>query len=161
MPDKTDGQDRIYVNIGEEEAVSVFRCILQWAEANHLPATVKVINSPARYDRHDPLIAYFPRASIQVLQSSLVNEILSLDLPLRKSTPAFTCKIQNGISWAQDPASDGLGAALGFGMHRCSVIARGLERGRLADVNQFEQLMLNEWVSAGLNLDKPHLSPAK
>lgn len=161
IPDKTSGQDRVYVNIEEKEAVPVFRGILQWAETNHLPAIVKVINSPARYARYDTLIAYFPRASIQGLRSSLVKEILSLDLPLRKSTPAFTCKIRNGISWAQDPTSDGLGTALGFGMHRCSVIASGLEQGRLTGVDQFEHMMLNEWVSTGLDLNKPHLSPAR
>lgn len=160
-PDKTDGQDRFYVNIDEEAAVPVFQCILQWAGENHLPATVKVINSPNRYARRDPLIAYFSRTSIQDLQKSLVNEILSLDLPLRKSVPAFTCKIRQGISWAQDPASDGLGTGLGFGMHRCSVIARGLERSRLAGTDQFEHLLVDEWVSTGLDLDKPHLSPVK
>ncbi len=161
VPDKAGGQDRVYFNIAVNGAVPVFRFILQWAEANHLPAFVKVLNSPTRYARRDTLVAYFPRTSIQDLQQSLVNEIMSLDPPLRKPVPEFTCKIRRGISWAQDPASDGLGTALGFGMHRCSVIARGLARGKLAGSDQFEHLIVDEWVSTGLDPDKPHLSPVK
>ena len=161
IPDKNVGRDRFYVNMEEDAAVPVFRCILLWAGANDLPAIVKILNSPAHYTRRDTLIAYFPRASIQDLQESFVNEILSLDPPLKKSIPAFTRKIRNGISWAQDPASDGLGTGVGFGMHRCSVIARGLERARLAATDQFKHMIVDEWVATGLDLDNPHLSPAR
>lgn len=159
-PGKEEKLDRVYFNVGVKSAPYLFGWIFRWADARALPVTVKVINAPDNYDRRDCLVAYFPRDEFEKCREILTEEATGLELSWGCSVPAFTRKMHPGIAWAQDPGSVGTGQR-GFGMHRCAVIANGLNRSRKEGRQSLQQGIVQEWEKAGLDLDRPHLSPVQ
>lgn len=159
-PGKDEKLDRVYFNVDVTSAPVLFGWILRWADARALAVTVKVINAPDNYDRRDCLVAYFPRDEFEKCREILGEEAARLELSWGCSVPAFTRKMHTGIAWAQDPGSFGAGQR-GFGMHRCTVVANGLNRSGKAGPQTLQQGILQEWERAGLDLDRPHLSPAQ
>lgn len=152
--------DRVYFNVDVNSAPKLFGWILRWADARALPVTIKAINAPENYDRRDCLVAYFPRARFHDFRALLGEEVAGLDLSFQPDIPAFTCKMHRGIAWAQDPGSKGAGIR-SFGMHRCTVIANGLNRGRMSGTQALQEGIRQEWDKVGLDLDRPYLSPVQ
>lgn len=155
--------DRLYVNVAACDADRVMGRVLLWASKNGLNAIAKVANNRSSYDRSDPFVAYFPRAQFRPQRAALIAELMSRHYRLRPVVPAFTCCLGEGLSWAEDPASDGLGH-VGFGMHRCSFIARALDftrKNQCSNPGDIEKEVLLFLQNAGLDVDCPHRSPSR
>jgi hypothetical protein len=161
--DHTTPLDRVYVNVSSTTASDMLALVLEWGEEQQLPMTVKVVNDETNYDRCDTFVAYLPRVEFRASQASLYDEINSSQHELRLTTPAFTKRISPGLAWAEDPETDGFGRS-SFGMHRCSLIARAIEKSRITgklSCDDLECSILEAWNDFGLDLDQPHLSPQK
>lgn len=157
------GINRLYVNIGVDDAPTAMRGFLALAGDLGLPMTVKVANAPLSYDRCDTLVVYLCRADFDAHSSALQEWMRPSGCRLRERVPAFTATLAPGFAWAEDPASDGL-EQQSFGMHRCRVIGTALagsERsGRQAPADLMD-LMVEAWQAAGLDLAHPYLSPRR
>lgn len=151
--------DRLYVNVSQRSAPQLLGTMISWASRQNMAATIKVANAAGGFSRRDTLVAYMPREAFRPQRQALIKAILGNEPQLRAGTPAFTEYLRDGISWAEDPISDGCGPT-GFGMHRCGLIARGLENARRSSPDQAELSILTAWQAAGLDIDAPHLSPA-
>lgn len=158
-PDKTERLDRLYINVAQNDAATLFAKVLELASAMETAITAKVANTANAYDRCDTLVAYLPRRFFQQNLAEFVDRLNLANLKVRPTSPAFTKQLKKGVSWAQDPLSDGCGP-LGFGMHRCRIIAQGMEKASAKGHQEIEESILQEWQISGLDVDAPHLSPS-
>jgi len=153
--------DRLYINAGTNTAPDIWSAMLNWAALRKIPGTIKAANNPGSFDRPDTIVAYFPRAAFQDNRSELLPVIQTFSDGIRYQSPMFTEKIAPGISWAEDPISDGLGA-MSFGMHRCMIVASALAEAQEHHFSEgLAELVIRRWLACGLSCTEPHLSPKK
>jgi hypothetical protein len=147
---------RLYWHVVADGAVEFVRTATRVLNEAAVPARLKVVNDPRRYDRCDAAVVYirgddYPRAQ------SAVRELLGRVGPrLAPTTPALTKPLAPGLAVAEDP-----GRGESFGLNRCEAIAEGIvrahERGRQSGDERMATVA-EALEQAGIDLDAPYLN---
>ena len=132
--------------------------------------TLKAVYAPGHYGRPDTIVSYWPRDVWRPLRQTLLTTLEQSGLPIRQSVPAFTARLGPGLAWAEgiagDKDSEGNSGpdVASFGKHRCTQIAKGLERARKAGdrtpAGRY-RAVADAWAKAGISFRHPHLSPSR
>ena len=153
--------DRLYINADTNTAPDIWAAVLNWAALKQISGTIKAANNQGGFDRPDTIVAYLPRTAFQDSRGELLPMLQTFSDGIRYMSPMFTEKIAPGISWAEDPNSDGLGA-MSFGMHRCMIIASAFAEAQdHHSTDDLAELVTRHWLACGLSCTEPHLSPKK
>lgn len=146
---------RFYWNLTPEGAIHLVRLLTKQLNHFQLPFRLKVLNSPADYNRSDSAILYLNSRYFRV-GSHIISEVhREVDRWLKVDTPLFTKKLERGLGLAEEPIT-----GESFGQQRCRILATaisnlcasGSEGGELEEIGK--QFELN-----GLSLDHPYRNP--
>lgn len=151
---------RWYLGVTAAAAAPLLRALVRELDAAGLPFTVKTLNDPDAHPRPDALVLYTPRAAAASAGSALMRALDEPGVTLRPEVPAFTRALAPGIAIADEPPRGPGGAAVSFGQHRCLLLVQGvLAAGPGAGLTHRWERVRTEFVAAGLDPDRPHLSP--
>ena len=148
---------RLYWNLAPDGALPFVATATRALNERSLPARLKVVNDPRRYDRCDAGVLYVRRDDFGAVRDVL-GEMLDAAAPwLGARTPALTKPLAPGLGLAEDP-----GRGESFGLTRCEQIAEGLarahERGAAAR-DERVGCVLEVLAEAGIAAGAPYVNP--
>jgi hypothetical protein len=151
------GAIRLYWSLTTDGAIELMQAATLRLNDAIVPFRLKVLTALARSARMDSVVLYLRGNDYANARPILEGIYTDCRHHLRAGQPVFTKKLAEGLSLAEQPSS-----GLSFGMERCSVLADGLvrnyerrDRGLRARVRRIEE----RFEEAGLNLERPYLSP--
>ncbi len=116
---------RIYINVSFENALSLFHDITCFFCSHRMPAMVKILNDPARFNRPDACTVYLERPHFLKEYAQIASTFIGY--PLRYEVPGFAFQWLPGVGFAEEPLS--LGSSIrSFGEHRSQLIGYAIAR---------------------------------
>jgi HopA1 effector protein family len=94
---------RIYLNISSHQAAWVLNELARSMNEARLPYSLKVLAHPRAFKRRDSAVVYVPTKNLEVTLDHICEQISRDRMQLQNGCPLFTCEVQLGISWADDP----------------------------------------------------------
>jgi hypothetical protein len=147
---------RLYWHLTPEVAAYWVQRATEAFNSSHLPFSLKVLRAPQLFTRCDAGVLYLARSTFETARPILANIYTLVEAQLRSEVPAFTRRLARGLALAESPGSES------FGMHRCNLIAEGLARSQAqgrTDLAGRLDSVLDCWVAAGLQIERPYLNP--
>jgi hypothetical protein len=149
--------DRFYFDVRPEGAVPFVREATRRLNQAGLAFSAKVVDDPSAFDRADSAVLAVERRDRRRALVAAEDLRTAIAAFLDDHTPAMTLRMGPGLAFAEDP-----GDGLGFGWHRCGLVAdavvRAAERGLAASEERL-QAVRERFAEAGISLDAPHLGP--
>lgn len=146
---------RLYWNLMAEGAEPLIRRATAELNRAGLPFRLKVLDSPARYNRCDAGVLYVRIADYPAVADIVAGIYPDVANWLKTRTPAFTKVLAPGLGLAEDP-----GPGESFGQHRCRLLAEGLVRAyeRRTPARHRLPVVTARFDEAGISLDAPYLN---
>jgi hypothetical protein len=149
---------RFYFHTSSSLAPALLDYLTRQLNRYQVAFRLKVLNDPALYGRTDAMVLYVARRyhALCVRIVRLLPEALAGQL--YPSTPLFTFRLLPGVGLAEDPNT-----GESFGMSRCRLTAEGIVDAWTAGEQGVDARLLAiaaRFLRDGLDLDRPHLSPA-
>jgi hypothetical protein len=148
---------RFYFHAPSDVAPALLDYLTGTLNRYQVPFRMKALTEPAAYQRSDAVVLYVSRRHYEITGRLVLDIPSDVAEQLRKSTPFFSRRFQDGVGLAEDPNT-----GESFGMHRCRMVAEGVVdawmrsdqsvEGRLAAITA-------RFAANSCNLDLPHLSP--
>ena len=136
-----------------DEAVEVWRRLIDWAEAQHLPLRAKILSRATAFPRNDALVVYLPSEAWR--RTAEVVDLLSTGAP-GTVTSAFARQLGGDVAMAWEPHDpSGLHGRISFGEHRSALLARGIVAAE-GDADRAVELVRLELLDANVDPSKVH-----
>lgn len=148
---------RFYWNLTAVGAVRFMKQATLMLNRDRIPFHLKVLNDEHGYSRCDAVVLYVRKSDYGAVARILGEIHPDISVHLKQGTPVFTKSLAPGVGLAEDPGQD-----IGFGEHRCLVLADGIirayEQGKKCLDERFE-VVAERFVEANIDLEKPYLNP--
>jgi len=147
-------ETRIYWNIRPEGADALIAELTGRLDVDGIPHCVKVLADGNSYERADAGVLYLRAAESERAARIACIVADRLAGELREGVPALTLTLGPGLAYAQEPD-----AGKSFGLHRCGLIAEGVERAWARGATAPDECLASVesvLAGAGIDLDRPH-----
>lgn len=148
---------RFYFHLVPEGAAALIALISSRLNAYSIPFQFKCLNRAALYTRSDSAVLYVDKRYFNIVAELLAEGYPDLEKWLKAETPMFTQPFLPGISFAENPFSNGES----FGTSRCKVIAQAIlaawKEGR--PKSDWPQLILQQFQKNFLRPEALYLNP--
>jgi hypothetical protein len=156
--DRDDVEVRVYFNVGPAGAAALVAACTRLLNDALVPFSLKVVDHPTAYTRCDTAILYLDVGGYDQAREALPPIAAACALHLRGQLPAFTKRLEHGVSAGEHRPA--LGSS--FGSSRCRIVAEGIvaahvrsESGLSARVDA----VARRFADHGLSIEAPYLVP--
>lgn len=146
---------RIYLNVGEENAVALVAALTGALTRLAVPFTFKVADRRALLVRRDSAVLYVEARHFRLAAELVLEAVEALSAPLGEDAPPLTRPLARGIGVAEEP-----GGGSSFGMHRCALVAEGVLRARDGGVEERLDAVEGLMAERGVDPERPWLAAA-
>jgi HopA1 effector protein family len=156
LPDSESIQ--IYFNFTPDAAVEIARALTIELNKLGIPFQFAILHDPALFHRYDAGTLELSQSHYQLVQPVLAEIYQTYQAAFSTPVPLFSKQLAPGLGLVETPTNLDT-----FGMDRCHLVATGLvlaiDRGQTSSAEKLH-LIEQEFGSAGVNLQQPHLNLA-
>lgn len=146
------GLTRIYLRPREAALAPLVHDLTATLDRIGRPWCLKCVADPAALGRPDAVVVYVERSGAEVVLDGVLP---ALDGRVRGEPPPLTCRLADGLAWAEDP-----GSGESFGEVRCAAVAAAY--GRLkGDHTRWLDVVEEDFRARGLDPEQPWLASSE